>query len=253
MGDEARVAVEQSDRARKIAEGEKSDHLDRIQELQTLYNNAANGKRKAEGDFHALQEEIVELENESKAGEEKIAKAMAEVQRVMGDLSAAHEAAANSDRSRTLLAKQVADLQAQLEEAENAGGKGLKLQVRKLEGRILELESDLDTEGRRSAEVAKQARKDDKRATERAADAAEKMNTNVNIMKLKVEELEGNNAALASKLKKALIELKEAEERSLEAERSLQKARARARSQGPTRAASRAPRTPKPEAAEPAE
>merc|ERR1711951_141973 len=271
MGDEARVAVEQSDRARKIAEGEKSDHLDRIQELQTLYNNAANGKRKAEGDFHALQEEIVELENESKAGEEKIAKAMAEVQRVMGDLSAAHEAAQNSDRSRTLLAKQVADLQAQLEEAENGGGKGLKLQVRKLEGRILELESDLDTEGRRSAEIVKQARKADKKvkemqfqlddehkAAERNADAAEKLGEKVKKMRMQVEELELQNGQLQSKWRKAVADLEESEERGEAAESALQKARQRARSasQAATRGGSRAPsapRTPRSRTARPEE
>merc|ERR1712034_226627 len=61
---------------------------------------------------------------------------------------------------------QVADLQAQLEDAEASGGKGLKNQIRKLEQRILELESDLDTEGRKSAEVVKVARKADKRVKE---------------------------------------------------------------------------------------
>jgi len=56
--DETRVSLEQSERARKQADVERGDHLDRIAELQTLYNNAANGKRKAEQDFHALEEEI---------------------------------------------------------------------------------------------------------------------------------------------------------------------------------------------------
>merc|ERR1712002_73958 len=65
--DESRVALEQSDRSRKLAESDRADHLDRLSELQALYNNAANGKRKAEGDFHALQEEIEDLENEAKA------------------------------------------------------------------------------------------------------------------------------------------------------------------------------------------
>lgn len=49
--DEARVALEQTDRARKLAESDKSSHLDRIGELQSMYNGAVNAKRKAEGKF----------------------------------------------------------------------------------------------------------------------------------------------------------------------------------------------------------
>merc|ERR1719283_588845 len=129
---------------------------------------------------------------------------MGEVARLMSELNASHESAANADRSRALLAKQVADLTGQLEDAEASGGKGLKAQIRKLEGRILELESDLDTEGRRSADVAKDARRadkkvkelqfaleDEKRAVERNTEAAEKLNEKINVMRLKIEELEG--------------------------------------------------------------
>merc|ERR1712034_106756 len=121
-----------------------------------------------------------------------------------------------------------------------------------------------DTEGRRSADVAKQARKadkkvkelqfqleDEKRAVANNVEAAEKLNQKVNVYRLKVEELEGKIASLNSKYKKAAIELKEADERGNSAEQALQKLRARTRSasQAPTRGASRAPRTPKPELA----
>jgi len=269
--DEARVALEQSDRAKKLAESEKADHIDRIAELQALYNNAANGKRKAEGDFHALQEEIEELENEAKAGEDKAVKAMAEVARLMAELNGAHESASNADKSRGLLAKQVADLQAQLEDAEASGGKGLKNQIRKLEGRIMELESDLDTEGRKSADIVKQARKadkkvkeiqfqleDERKSNERTADAAEKLNAKMKKMRLQIEELEGQNSSLQSKFKKAIAELEESEERSEAAEQALQKARQRARgaSGAATRGGSRAPsapRTPRSKTARPEE
>jgi len=254
--DETRVAAEQSERARKLAENEKGDHLDRIAELQALYNNASAAKRKAEADYFSLQEEIEELENETKAADEKAVKAVADVTRVMNDLSAAHETAANSDRSRTALAKQVADLTVQLEEADS--GKGHKMNIRKLEGRIMELESDLDTEGRRSAEVVKQARKADKRvkemefqlederkANERNADHAEKMSEKVKKYRMQVETLESTCSQLQAKYKKAVAELDDSEERGEAAEQALQKARQRARSQAATRSGSRAPSAPR--------
>ena len=132
--DESRVALEQAERAKKLAEVEKSEQVDRVGEMQALYNNAANAKRKAEGDYHALQEEIEDLENEAKASEDKATKAMAEIARLMGEVNAANDSALNSDKSRALLAKQVADLGAQIEEMDS--GKGLKGQIRKLEGRV---------------------------------------------------------------------------------------------------------------------
>merc|ERR1711962_670813 len=164
--DENRGALESAVRAAKQAESEKVETSDRLAELQAMYNNAANGKRKAENDFHALQEEVEELENEAKAAEDKAARAMAEVARLITELNNATEGTGNAEKSRAVLAKQVADLQVKLEESETGGGRGVKAQIRKLEQRIMELESDLDTEARKSADVLKQARKADKRVKE---------------------------------------------------------------------------------------
>merc|ERR1712029_662198 len=121
----------------------------------------------------------------------------------MAELNSSHESAINADKSRALLAKQVADLQAQLEGAENQGGKGLKNQIRKLEQRIQELECDLDTEGRKSAEIVKQVRRaekrvlevqcqfeDERKANERTKEAAEKLHAKMKNMRLRLEEAE---------------------------------------------------------------
>ena len=66
---------------------------------------------------------------------------------------------------------------------------------------IIELENDLDTEGRKSAEIVKQARKaemkvremqlqleDEHKANERTQDAAEKMNAKLKKMRMQLEE-----------------------------------------------------------------
>merc|ERR1712013_380466 len=118
QADEQRVALEAAERARKAAGSEKVETSDRLAELQAMYNNAANGKRKAE------------------------------VARLISELNNANEGTGNAEKSRAVLAKQVADLQVRLEESETGGGRGVKAQIRKLEQRIMELESDLDTEAR---------------------------------------------------------------------------------------------------------
>ena len=67
---------------------------------------------------------------------------------------------------------------------------------------IMELEGDLDTEGRKSAEVVKQARRADKRVkevqmqleeerkgAERTQEAAEKLNMKLKKMRMQLEEV----------------------------------------------------------------
>jgi len=259
--DELRVALEQAERARMLAENEKQENADRVSELQAMYNNISNAKRKAEGDFHSLQEEIEELENEAKAAEDKAQRALGEVQRLMSEVNSAQESTSLAEKSRYLLSKQLTDLQSRLEEAEQNGGKGLKNQIRKLEGRIMELENDVDTEQRKSSEIIKLARKadkkvkelqfsmdDDHKAVERAQDAAEKLNQKMKKMRMQLEESEAQNATISSKHKKAVVDLEEAEERCDAAEVALQKARQRARSgasTAATRGASRAPSAPR--------
>lgn len=119
-----------------MAEGEKGDLISRISELESLYSGAANAKRKAEGDYHALHEEIENLENDVRAAEERATKAMNEVARLMNDLNSANENASTADKSRQLLARQIADLQSQLETAEAASGSGLKSTLKRLEMRV---------------------------------------------------------------------------------------------------------------------
>jgi len=248
--DEARVAAGGADRAKKLAESAAGDSAERVAELQALYANAANGKRKAEGDFHALQEEIEDIEEQARAGDEKAARAAGEVAGLLAELTSSNQAAATADKSRALLAGHVADLQGQLEDIEAEGGKGLKLQIRQLESKVADLESDLATEGCRSADVAKLARRAEKKnkellaaldeehlATARAKDGADKLNARLDKVRLGLEEAEQVNANLNSRLKKSVAASDDAESRAKEAEGSLQKVRARSRAA--TRGASR--------------
>merc|ERR1712212_1246221 len=107
--DEARVALEQSERARKLAESLTNENSDRLNELQALYGAAAAAKRKVGDDYHALQDEIEELENAASAAEDKAARAAGEVARVQAELNAANLGTANAEKSRSMIAKQLAD------------------------------------------------------------------------------------------------------------------------------------------------
>merc|ERR1712212_798910 len=144
VNDEQRVALESADRARKAAEHDKLEATDRLADIQDMYNKAATAKRNAENDFHTLQSEVDEIENGAKAAEEKAARASAEVSK----LANVSDSASSSEKTRATLAKQNYDLTLRLEEAESGGSRTIKAQMRKLENRIAELESDLDSEAR---------------------------------------------------------------------------------------------------------
>jgi len=238
--DEGGLALEQSERARKLAEKAAADAADRADEVEGLYNAVADGKRKAENDYFALQDEIEALGDAVAAADGKVAKAQAEVGRVEADLAAAQDATATAEASKALLGIQISELQGQLADAEAASGRGLKQEVRKLELRVLELESDCDSEGRKSLAVAKQARQAEKKnkeleglldAEKKAAAAAgadvAKLQGMIRTLRLSLEEASLKNNALATKNAKALTELEESEARCAGAEIALQKARAK--------------------------
>merc|ERR1712119_119511 len=164
--DEARVALEQSERARKLAENLTNENSDRLNELQALYAASASAKRKVDDDYHVLQEEMEDLENKASDAEVKATKAAAETSRLAAELAASQLSTANAEKSCALVAKQLVDTQSALDDAEAGGGRGIKAQIRQLELKIMELESDLDAEARKSADVLKTARKSDKRVKE---------------------------------------------------------------------------------------
>ena len=86
--------------------------------------------------------------------------------------------------------------------------------IRKLESRIMELENDLDSEARRSADVIKTARKgekkvkelqfaveDEKKTAERAQDTAEKLNQKLKKMRMQLEEAVSSHLFIVEKKK----------------------------------------------------
>lgn len=243
--DEIRNTYETSVRSNKLLLAERQELSDRIVEMQNMYNNLAAAKRKTEGDFQSLQEEIYELENDKQISEEKSAKGLAEVARLMAELAFSHESAAASERSRLLMSKAVVEANARADEAEAAGGKKLINTIRKLESRIMELEGDLDTETRKANEAMKGNRKiekankdlrfqveDEQKAAELATYNAEQINQKMKKMRCQLEDAELAATSLQAKYRKIFLELEESEERRESAELAMQKARQRGRTGG---------------------
>merc|ERR1712013_941690 len=179
-----------------------------------------------------LDKEKKRVEADLKDNKEKLAQ-------TEEDLKASKDPGLKKDRAIKEL-EEISELQGQLADAEAASGRGLKQEVRKLELRVLELESDCDSEGRKSLAVAKQARQAEKKneeleglldaekkaAAAAGADVAE-LQGMIRTLRLSLEEASLKNNALATKNAKALTELEESEARCAGAEIALQKARAK--------------------------
>merc|ERR1712244_101833 len=137
------------------------------------------------------------------------------------------------ERMKKNMETSVKDLQLRLDEAEQVALKGGKKQVQKLEARMREIENELDSEQRRTADSIKANRKMERRIKEVTYQGEEDKKNLARIQdlvdKLQVKESEEQANANLSKYRKLQHELDEAEERADMAESSLNKLRAKAR------------------------
>merc|ERR1711937_950493 len=148
--------------------------------------------------------EIEELVAECRNAEDKAKKAITDAAMMAEELKKELDQSSHLERMKKNMEGNVKDLQHRLDEAEQVALKGGRKQVQKMEARVRELENELDSEQRRTADGIKTYKR-------QAEEAEEVANQNL------------------SKYRKLQHELDEAEERADMAESSLNKLRAKAR------------------------
>merc|ERR1712210_4415 len=148
--EEARTLLEQADRARRTTEQELSDTNEQLSDLTCVNQAIAGAKRKLESEMGTLHGDLDEMASEAHLSEEKAKKAMVvDAARLADELRMEQEAALACERDRKLFECQVKDVQQRLDEAEANALKGGKKAMNKMEGRVRELESEVDAEARR--------------------------------------------------------------------------------------------------------
>merc|ERR1712235_46286 len=103
---------------------------------------------------------------EAHISDEKAKKTMVDAARIADELRGEQDLAQSFEKDRKLLECQVKDMQQRLDEAETNALKGGKKAINKMEGRIRELESEVDAEARRCADAVKNLRKSERRIKE---------------------------------------------------------------------------------------
>nr|XP_014432675.2 myosin-1B-like [Pelodiscus sinensis] len=240
--EELRAALEQTERARKVAEQELLDASERVQLLHTQNTSLINTKKKLETDISQLQSEMEETIQEARNAEEKAKKAITDAAMMAEELKKEQDTSAHLERMKKNLDQTVKDLQHRLDEAEQLALKGGKKQIQKLEARVRELEGEVDNEQKRSADAIKGVRKYERRVKEltyqseedrknilRLQDLVDKLQLKVKAYKRQAEESEELSNVNLTKFRKIQHELEEAEERADIAESQVNKLRVKSR------------------------
>merc|ERR1711894_220875 len=202
--EEARTLLEQADRARRTTEQELSDTNEQLSDLTCVNQAIAGAKRKLEAEMQTLHGDLDEMSSEAHLSEEKAKKAMVDAARLADELRMEQEVALGYERDRKLFECQVKDCQQRLDEAEANALKGGKKAMNKMEGRIRELESEVDTEARRCGDAIKNLRKSERRIKEMTY-ASDEDRKNHERMQALIDQLQ-------SKIKSYKKQIEEAEE-----------------------------------------
>ncbi|XP_064160552.1 myosin heavy chain, fast skeletal muscle-like [Anguilla rostrata] len=248
--EELRVALEQTERGRKVAEQELIDASERVGLLHTQNTSLINTKKKLEADLVQIQGEVDDTIQEARNAEEKAKKAITDAAMMAEELKKEQDTSAHLERMKKNLEVTVKDLQHRLDEAESLAMKGGKKQLQKLEARVRELESEVETEQKHAADAIKGVRKYERRVKEltyqteedkknvfRLQDLVDKLQLKVKSYKRQAEESEEQANTHLSRYRKVQHEMEEAQERADIAESQVNKLRVKSREMGKGKAA----------------
>merc|ERR1712061_564000 len=241
--EEARTLLEQSDRNRRATEQELSDVNEQLSDATVTNQSIAAAKRKLESEMQTLHADLDEMSSEARLCEDKAGKAMVDAARLADELRAEQESAQNLEKGRHFGDAQVKEMQSKLDEAETNALKGGKKAMNKLESRIRELESELESENRRLADAQKNLRKskrrikelsfaadEDRKNHERMHTLIDQLQGKIKTYKKQIEEAEEIAALNLAKFRQTQGNLGDSQERADLNEQAVAKIRARGRS-----------------------
>ncbi|XP_029974857.1 myosin-7-like [Salarias fasciatus] len=242
--EELRAVLEQSDRARRMAEHELVEVAERVEYLNTQNSALFSQKRKLESDLSVLTGEVDEALQESRNADDKAKKAITDAALIAEELKKEQDSSSMMERMKRNMESTVKELQVKLDETEQMALKGGKKHISKLETRVRELQTELMVEQKRSDEYQKGVRRYERRVKEltyqseedrktllRMQELIDKLQTKVKSYKRQAESAEEQVTSNTVRFRKVQHELDDAEERADIAETTVNKLRIRTREQ----------------------
>eukprot|EP00096_Caligus_rogercresseyi_P006251 TRINITY_DN22569_c0_g1_i1.p1 TRINITY_DN22569_c0_g1~~TRINITY_DN22569_c0_g1_i1.p1 ORF type:complete len:233 (+),score=72.91 TRINITY_DN22569_c0_g1_i1:691-1389(+) len=225
-----------------MAEQDLSDTNEQLSEL-TCQNQAINGaQRKLSSEIQTLTAELDEMAAEARHADDRAQKSMIDAATLADELRNEQDLAQMYERDCKVLECQAKDLQTRVDETEANMLKAGKKAMNKMETRIRELGSELDSEQRRLADSQKNLRKserhikeltyatdEDRKNHERMQGLVDQLQSKIRSYKKQIEEAEEIAAINLAKFRQTQSNLAESEERADLNEAALAKYKARER------------------------
>ncbi|KAG4076752.1 hypothetical protein HA402_002039 [Bradysia odoriphaga] len=192
-----------SDRVRRAAEVERDELLDEVQNLSSKASLVVDEKRRLEARIAALEEELEEEQSTSEMLLDRSRKAQLSIEQITTELTTEKANTQKHENARALLERQNKELKAKLAEIETTQRTKIKATIASLEGKVTNLEEQLENETKERLLQQKTNRKLDKKVKEltmniederRHADQykeqIEKLNSRMKILKRNLDEAE---------------------------------------------------------------
>merc|ERR1719244_2068341 len=222
--EESRTLLESSDRGRRMAESDLAEAHENMNVISQQNGMLTVAKRKLEGDIQTMHADLDEMLSEARNSEEKAKKAMVDAARLADELRSEQEHASTQEKMKKALEGTYADIEGSLAEAEANAAKLGRHTIVKLEGRVRELELQLDDEAVRHSDAQKNLRKcerrikelvfqseEDKKNHERMQDLVDKLQQKIKTYKRQIEEAEEIAALNLAKFRKVQQTVESAE------------------------------------------
>ncbi|CAG8439676.1 12082_t:CDS:10 [Ambispora leptoticha] len=241
-----KLALDESESQKFLLEKQKRNLEERLEDIGEQYQCENQNKQAAENSINVLDTELNELrqlleeyQDKEIVLNEKLRKSELNVAEVQAELAKEREDNQDLIKSKITLEKQIKELNLKILELENksiTSPRGIK----RLEQRLEEMNTQLETETREKNEAHRQLRKNDRTIRElqyqlserdklktRLEEEISKYDQKVSRMRQAIEELQNSESSLQLSKRRIEREANEARERSLRLEREMEKMKSR--------------------------
>uniref|UniRef100_A0A8C5NE15 Myosin-10-like n=1 Tax=Gouania willdenowi TaxID=441366 RepID=A0A8C5NE15_GOUWI len=216
-----------SERARRHAEQERDELADEISNSASGKSSMLEEKRRLEARIAQLEEELEEEQGNMELLNDRFRKSSIQVDTLNTELAGERSAAQKSENARQHMERQNKELKAKLAELEGAVKSKFKASITALEGKILQLEEQLEQEAKERAAANKIVRRtekklkevlmqveDERRHADQYKEQMEKANSRLKQLKRQLEEAEEEATRSNASRRKLQRELDDATEAS---------------------------------------
>merc|ERR1712038_1916046 len=227
-------------KACKDAEGKLGGLTTKVTEITTVNNNLMQVKTKLEKELAAVSHDYDDIARELKLADDRANKAGHDAQHFEGLLREESNKLVKLDTAKKSLESEVKSLSVRIEEIESTAMASSKRTIQKMEIRITELETIIETEKKSHAatmmEIHKKERsikelilqsEEDRKNILILQESLDKLNEKIKMYKRQLEEQESISNSNIMRVKKFQRELECAENRAEEAESTLNQFRSR--------------------------